>query len=424
MCSKEIWLWILMVMQPFNPRTHEILALCDGDAERTARFIRDNDSPLVSEKEKRSAKSVHSGDVSRVIAQCENNGIRIITLDDEEYPARLRAIFNPPIVLFVKGSLEGLNNEVTLSVIGARNCDKYSVDITRNICAKLAQLGTVIVSGCAVGIDAAAHSATVNAGGRTIGVLACGQLVDYPAENAPLKKKILETGGALISELLPHSQTFAAYFQQRNRMISGLSAGTLIVEASSHSGCLLTAEHTIEQGRDLFCIPPRDITSAKYAGVIPLLRDGAIPVFSYIDIVNEYIFGYMHGACSDRMLSRLSKKNGGFRLEDPHEKPAAKPSKPQKPAKRPAEEAPAPAEQSAPAALSEEVLSSLDPNEAMILRLIAESPQNIDVITDRSGMSFIDVTSALTDLELFGYAERLMNGDYAVKAEATATKDE
>ncbi len=412
MCSREVWLWILLVMQPFNPRTHEILALCGGDAERAARFIRDEESALVTEKEKRSAKSVRSAEVKQLVTLCEKNDIRIITLDDEEYPARLRAIFNPPIVLFVRGSLEGLNDEVTLAVVGARNCDKYSLDIAQGICARLAQLGTVIVSGCAVGIDAAAHSATAEAGGRTIGVLACGQLVNYPAENAPLKKRILETGGALISELLPHSTTFAAYFQQRNRMISGLSSGTLIVEASSRSGCLLTAEHTLEQGRDLFCVPPRDVTSSKYAGVIPLLRDGAIPVFSYIDIVNEYIFGYLHGKSSERMLERLRNKDG-FKLEDAREKPAH----PQKRAK-PAPPAREQAAQEQPAAPSEEQLSALDPNEAQLVRLIAEKPQNIDALVERSGMSFIDVTSALTDLELFGYAERRMDGDYALKPEA------
>ena len=416
MCSREVWLWILLVMQPFNPRTHEILALCDGDAERAARFIRDEESPLVTEKEKRSAKSVRSAEVRQLIQLCEQNDIRILTLDDEEYPARLRAIFNPPTVLFVRGSLEGLNDEVTLAVVGARNCDKYSLDIAQSICARLAQLGTVIVSGCAVGIDAAAHGAAVDAGGRTIGVLACGQLVDYPAENAPLKKRILETGGALISELLPHSTTFAAYFQQRNRMISGLASGTLIVEASSRSGCLLTAEHTLEQGRDLFCVPPRDITSTKYAGVIPLLRDGAIPVFSYIDIVNEYIFGYLHGKSSERMLERLHNRDG-FRLEDgAREKPApsAKRARPAQPAhEEAAQEQPA-----QPVAPSEEALSALDPNEAQLVRLIAEKPQNIDALVERSGMSFIDVTSALTDLELFGYSERCMDGNYALNPEA------
>ena len=417
MCSREVWLWILLVMQPFNPRTHEILALCGGDAQRAARLIRDEESPLVSEKEKRSAQSVHSAEVNQLIALCEKNGIRIVTLDDEEYPERLRAIFNPPIVLFVRGSLAGLNNEVTLAVVGARNCDAYSVNIARSVCTELAKLGTVIVSGCAVGIDAAAHSAAAEAGGRTIGVLACGQLVDYPAENAPLKKRILETGGALISELLPRSQTYPAYFQQRNRMISGLASGTLIVEASSRSGCLLTAEHTLEQGRDLFCIPPRDITSTKYAGVIPLLRDGAIPVFSYIDIVNEYIYGYLHGKCSERMLERLQSK-GGFQLEDdaPERRSAARGRKKSaQPAQEEQAQQPAPA---APAVLSGELLSALDPNEAQLLRLIAEKPQNIDSLAELSGMSFIDLNSALTDLELFGYAERRMDGCYAPIPEA------
>lgn len=134
------------------------------------------------------------------------------------------------------------------------------------------------MSGLAVGIDAVAHSCAVEHGTPTIGVLACGQLVNYPAENEELKRHIVAGGGAVISELLPHAGVEGRYFHQRNRMISGLGLGTLVVEASTRSGCLITANHAIEQGRDLFCVPPGDITRESCAGVVQFLRDGAIPV--------------------------------------------------------------------------------------------------------------------------------------------------
>ncbi len=404
MSSVEVWLWLLLVMQPYNPKTIKIIEKCGGDATAAATLIRDGECGFLSERERRQAKQIRSRDVHKLLDICAENDIRIITLDDEEYPLRLKAIPNPPIVLFAKGSLEGLDDEMAIAVVGTRNGCEYSANVCRTICGELAKIGTTIVSGLAVGLDSVAHRACVNAGGRTVGVLACGTLVNYPAENAQLKRDILASGGALISELLPNSTTYASYFQHRNRIISGLASGTLIVEASARSGCLLTAEHTIEQGRDLFCIPPHDITSPRFAGVMPLLRDGAIPVFGYMDIVNEYIYGYLH---SESWRSILEGINGGMRLRDEEEAPKKKKSAEKKD------------NQSLKASktkrtLDESVFGALDPNEAAVLRLVAEKPLNIDEVIERSGMSHMDVAAALTDLEMFGYILRNMDGTYEI----------
>lgn len=407
MSSVEIWLWLLLVMQPYNPKTTKVLEICGGDAAEAARLIRDGGCKFLSERERKQAKEIRSRDVRKILSICSENDIRIITLDDEEYPLRLKAIPNPPIVLFTKGSLEGLDDEMSIAVVGTRNGCEYSAKVCRSVCGELAKVGTTIVSGLAVGLDSVAHRACVDAGGRTVGVLACGTLVNYPADSAQLKKDILASGGALISELLPHSTTYAAYFQHRNRIISGLASGTLIVEASARSGCLLTAEHTIEQGRDLFCIPPHDIFDPRFAGVMPLLRDGAIPVFSYIDIVNEYIYGYLH---SESWRSVLDGVNNGMRMLDEGEipkkkKPAAKeqPAEPPEPKK----------------GIDASVFETLDPNEAAVIRLIAENPLNIDEVIERSGMSHIDAAAALTDLEMFGYIRRNMDGTYTIDTTAT-----
>lgn len=407
MSSVEIWLWLLLVMQPYNPKTTKVLEICGGDAAEAARLIRDGDCKFLSERERKQAKEIRSRDVRKILSICSENDIRIITLDDEEYPLRLKAIPNPPIVLFAKGSLEGLDDEMSIAVVGTRNGCEYSAKVCRSVCGELAKVGTTIVSGLAVGLDSVAHRACVDAGGRTVGVLACGMLVNYPADSAQLKKDILASGGALVSELLPNSTTYAAYFQHRNRIISGLASGTLIIEASARSGCLLTAEHTIEQGRDLFCIPPHDIFDPRFAGVMPLLRDGAIPVFSYIDIVNEYIYGYLH---SESWRSVLDGVNNGMRMLDEGEIPKKKkPAAKEQPA-----EAPEPKK-----GIDASVFETLDPNEAAVMRLISENPLNIDEVIERSGMSHIDAAAALTDLEMFGYIRRNMDGTYTIDTTAT-----
>lgn len=407
MSSVEVWLWLLLVMQPYNPKTTKVLEICGGDAAEAARLIRDGDCKFLSERERKQAKEIRSRDVRKILSVCSENDIRIITLDDEEYPLRLKAIPNPPIVLFTKGSLEGLDDEMSIAVVGTRNGCEYSAKVCRSVCGELAKVGTTIVSGLAVGLDSVAHRACVDAGGRTVGVLACGTLVNYPADSAQLKKDILASGGALVSELLPNSTTYAAYFQHRNRIISGLASGTLIIEASARSGCLLTAEHTIEQGRDLFCIPPHDIFDPRFAGVMPLLRDGAIPVFSYIDIVNEYIYGYLH---SESWRSVLDGVNNGMRMLDEGEIPKKKkPAAKEQPA-----EAPEPKK-----GIDASVFETLDPNEAAVMRLISENPLNIDEVIERSGMSHIDAAAALTDLEMFGYIRRNMDGTYTIDTTAT-----
>ena len=223
------------------------------------------------------------------------------------------------------------------------------------LCSDLARLGTVLVSGLAVGIDATAHSCAVEHGTPTIGVLACGQLVNYPAENEELKRRIVDGGGAVISELLPHAGVEGRYFHQRNRMISGLGLGTLVVEASTRSGCLITANHAIEQGRDLFCVPPGDITRESCAGVVQFLRDGAIPVFDYLDIVNEYMYHF------------LSK-----------------------------------------------IHAELNEVQSKLLKLIEESPLLVDELVDKTGLPYAQTVEALTELEILGHIQLEPNGKYSL----------
>lgn len=393
----EVWLWLLLVMQPFNKKTNFILSECNGDASQAGRNIRDGKYDFLSETEKKNAESVRIKEVRELMETCAKNGIRIITLDDEEYPSLLRGIENPPIVLFCAGSLAELDSLITLSVVGARNVSPYGVNVTRRMIEPLAKLGVVITSGMAVGSDAEAHKACLAAGGRTIGVLGCGILVNYPADNAQLKRDIIANGGALISELLPYTKTFGSYFPTRNRIIAGLSLGTLVVEAGEKSGSLLTAKHAFDQDRNVFCVPPQDLFSTRYNGVVPLLREGAVPVYNFTDILNEYAMYFSNEKYVKDYVAEVEKTEHSRK-------------KPDKPRKSKA----AVAEKESKPALPERDISALQDDEAKVVKLISEGVVSVNDLVESSGIEYSKLIELLTNLELEGYIRRDRDGSFSV----------
>lgn len=398
----EVWLWLLLVMQPFNKKTNYILAECNGDAAEAGRNIRDGKYDFLSDTEKKNAQSVRMKDVRELMETCSENDVRIITLDDGDYPPLLRGIENPPIVLFCAGDMSGLDGVITLSAVGARNVSDYGINVTHRIIEPLARLGIVIVSGMAVGSDAEAHRACLAQHGRTIGVLGCGILVNYPSENAQLKRDIIANGGAIISELLPYSRTFGDYFVIRNRIISGLSLGTLVIEAGERSGSLLTARHAAEQERDVFCVPPHDLFSTRFNGVVPLLRENAVPVYNFTDILNEYSMYFSNEKYIKDYISEVEKTQ--------HE-----PKKPRPPRKRREEDARGEETSQTPKTkLTEELLSSLEPREAAVLRLIAEAPAKIDELIEKSELEYDELSEILTSLEISGNISREPTGLYVI----------
>ncbi len=218
------------------------------------------------------------------VRKARENGSYIITLDDNEYPSMLRMIHQPPLVLYVKGSIEVLHSP-SLGVVGSRAATSYGKGVAGQMAYNLVRQGITVVSGLALGVDAEAHRGAINGGGKTIGVLGCGLDIVYPQGNKKLFEKIPGTG-AIISEYPFGSKPDAFRFPARNRIISGLSMGVLIVEASGRSGSLITANHALEQGREVFAIPGR-VDSVKSAGTHRLLQQGAKLVHSINDIMEE-----------------------------------------------------------------------------------------------------------------------------------------
>lgn len=292
----DYYLWLLQLMGAANPKSLQLIQHYGSVKGVYEAVVKDKEREYLSAAEAKRLNSATLENAQRIEEECEKEGIKIVTLADEDYPYRLQNIYNPPILLFYKGSLEGINDEVCVTGVGARGATAYTAKVTRRTCMDLAKLGTVLVSGTAVGVDHLVHQSAIDAGGRTIGVLACGIGIDYPKGSIPTRERIYELGGACISELLPYTKTSKSYFHARNRIMSGLSLGTIVFQAGMGSGSLITADHALQQGRDLFCVPPHDVFDIDYCGVVKYLRDGAIPLFNYLDVVNYYFSAY-----TDRM---------------------------------------------------------------------------------------------------------------------------
>ncbi len=291
--NKKYWIWLLLALKPANVRIWQILNGYD-DIEDCYHGVISGRCNVLTSKERAAFKVATLEKAEEIIKYCDNHGMKIITFDDEEeYPVRLREIYNPPSVLFCYGNLSSVNENITLAVVGTRNPSDYSIKIAEDICDRMVELGTVLVSGFAYGIDSIAHKSCLKRNSSTIAVLGCGLDYDYPEGNSKFKS-IIAKRGAVVTEYFPGTKPYFDYFKQRNRIVTGLSQGLLIVQAGSRSGTLNSASHALSQGRDIFCVPPHDVYDDKYAGVVNLLRDGAIPVFSHLDLVYEYYENFSH----------------------------------------------------------------------------------------------------------------------------------
>lgn len=215
----------------------------------------------------------------------EKRCVKFLTFEDENYPLRLKEIYNPPAVLYYKGDLMRVNFDKTLAVVGSRRASSYAKDALKKVLSGLFNTDITIVSGLASGIDTAAHEIAIANGLTTIGVIASGFDFIYPVSNKHLYDKIENEFGVIFTEYYPTFQPLKYRFPQRNRIVSGLCAGTLVAEASMKSGALITSNLTLEQGRELMCIPGM-ITNPNTEGIYKLIKNGATIVTETDDILN------------------------------------------------------------------------------------------------------------------------------------------
>ena len=288
----------------------------------------------------------------------EAAGVRIVDFLSEEYPKVLLEIPDPPPFLYVRGSLASI--EPALAIVGSRRASTYGMMTTSRLAGELAENGVTIVSGMARGVDTAAHRGALNHGGRSVGVLGSGIDVVYPMENKLLFTE-MASSGAIISEFPMGTLPLAENFPRRNRIISGLSRGVLVVEAAEKSGSLITAEYALEQGREVFAVPG-NINFSSSRGANRLIKQGAKLVDSVEDILEE--------------LPRRPCPNASNTSRSPE--------------------------------------FNLTPREAEVYTLLAGSPLHIDDIIVKSGLTVADVSAILLRLELKGAVMQLPGKNFAI----------
>jgi DNA processing protein len=249
-------------------------------------------------------------DLDAELQRIEKSGVRVVCRDDAEYPKNLREIYDPPLVLYVKGILTE-RDALAIAVVGSRRTTLYGQDMARKLAFQLARVGVTVVSGLARGIDTAAHHGALQAKGRTVAVIGCGIDIVYPAENKKLADEIVEKGGAVVTEFPFGVQPDRQNFPMRNRIISGWSLGVVVVEANLKSGALITANQAAEQGRQVFAVPGR-ADSILSKGANKLIKDGAKLTEDVEDILSEFEY----------LLPKTAWEPGDAGLEGSGTKPA------------------------------------------------------------------------------------------------------
>ncbi len=280
---------LVQIFGAANPDIHKVLDYC-GDPEKACAAI-DKGGDFFTKEIRKKAEFVTEQKMDEVYRHCERNGIKLVSIYDKNYPVLLKEIYNPPVILFYKGSLECLDNRC-ITAVGAREITPYISKLSARIASDLSKSGITIISGMAHGVDSTVMKACISLGNPVAGVLACGIGYDYPRGSAEMRSMIIKSGGCYLTELLPGVSPDSEYFKARNRILAGLSMGTAIFQAGPESGALVTAEYAVQENRDVFCVPPPDVFDERYSGIVGLLRDGAVPLFNHDDILDFYKNNY------------------------------------------------------------------------------------------------------------------------------------
>lgn len=389
------WLMLEMVYGVGSTRLYDAVGAYESPAELFY-SLHDPDNTILNDKERRLLRQTSKEKAESILEFCQKHGIGVMTKDDEHYPDTLRAIYHPPMVLFYRGDASLLHREPLLSVVGARRASDYSLRVTDYFCRSLARRNVIIASGGAVGIDAAAHWAAINEGKPTVAVLGCGVDYDYPKDNRIMREKILQNG-LLLTEFFPGTQPYPTNFPTRNRILAGISEGTLVTEAGAKSGSLITANLACENGRHVFCVPPADIFDARYQGVVRLLRDGAIPAFDELDVVQELYQAYPH------RLVFYDEEESSLTEDSQVLSPVQDTQKQQKHDALPAPEADRAEPPEAPGETPYTMPEDAIPEQRRILELLQKGRQNVNAICCLLEMPFEETSMLLMEMEMNGW---------------------
>lgn len=387
--TRLYWIWMQEAVGRGNPLGKKLLETFGGpeavyNADRAA-------LKAAGVKRKASLKALCDKSLRRaraVLSYTLDCRDWILTPADSYYPEQLRAIDAPPLVLYGRGEPPRLQDVPTLTIVGTRYCSSAGVYAAEKLAAVAAAAGITVISGGAVGIDAAAHRGALRAGGVTVLLMPCSLDVSYPRENAALRRSIVMNGGALLTEYAPTAKAYKSHFRERNRILSGLSLATCVVEAPKRSGALMTAGFAREQGRDVYSVPG-DIDRACCKGSNALLRKGAAPLCSGRDLLEEFSPRWGNHLNSEAArYTEETYKAAGPAVKEKQRAPAARAARWEKP------KTAVPAERTCPDYLS--------PDAKTVFAGLGESPLPVDELAAKCGLPVPRVMAALTELELAG----------------------
>ena len=347
-----------------------------------------------------------------ILETCRREGLHLLTFQDAAYPSKLKNIADPPILLYYKGQLPDFDALPVIGVVGTRKASAYGMQTAKRMGYQIGKCGGIVVSGMAYGIDGMAMSGALTADQITVGVLGCGADLVYPLSNRALFRDV-EQYGCILSEFAPGTPPAKWTFPKRNRIISGLSNGVLVVEAPEGSGALITANHAMEQGRDVFVVPG-NIDQPGFVGSHRLLRDGATLVSSGWDILSEYEALYpdkihREDAPSHQRVYPDELKKITEEAEKPVPKVAQKPALPGKnrPLKKILEKKTIDKEPKDAYSDVNTALPKLSEQEQKIVDALASGERLVDDVIAETGLSTGKILALLTMLELKGVIKRL-----------------
>lgn len=381
MSALKYWLW-LTELRGLKNQTRLALLRHFGTPEDV--FYADAGEILLTEgitREQAAILEDHRLDTAdRVLADCQRLDLRLLTIQDAEYPGRLKNIYDPPCLLYVKGRLPAFDEEVAVAVVGTRDATPYGISSAEKLGYGLTKGGAVVVSGLAKGIDAAATRGALRAGGVTVGVVGNGLDVHYPYESRYLYEDVA-AAGVLLSEYAPGTEPAKNHFPARNRILSGLSLATLVVEAPERSGALITADTAVEQGRDVFAVPG-PIDAPNSVGCNRLIREGAVLTADAWDLLQEY-----EARFPDKLRREEARKEPekvGYEARQKEEPRPVPPS----------------------LRLSDPAVSLTDDQIALLRALSDQEPIQVDDLIEQTGIPTRRVLSALTLLEIEQYVQQ------------------
>lgn len=393
MGNTELWVWLTSKEFINSGKVTSLLEHFDSIEEiYNADFY--DDITGIDEKEKRDLLDKRLDGAEKIIEKINAIGARIVTFEDENYPPPLRQIAEPPYVLYMKGKEMDWENTFSLSVIGSRQCTDYGRVVCQKLCYELASKGVTIVSGMARGIDSISSIAAIRAGGSTIAVLGCGIDIVYPPENAKLMEAI-EQYGVVMTEYPPSFPPYGHNFPQRNRIISGLSRGLLVIEAGKKSGTHTTIKRTWESGKEVFAVPG-GIFHKESQGTNDWIKKGAILTTCANDIIEKYPEVF------DKLKADL-KKPQNIKIPEwrTYEKKEALKKKPEKAQPRKID-------------INDKRFEGLNPEERLIIQVILNGASHIDEIARESKIKVAKLNAILPILEMTGIIEKAAGNKYTL----------